>query len=530
MSRVIMLTAFALTLSCVCAKTQKLLHRFPTGGAYYLASGEANGDGVPDVAIGLYSKTERKVIVLSGADWKPLFSRSRTPNSAYGQTVAFADLTGDGIDELFLGMMDGNKNGKDCGTVVILRGDSRFPYQFEHGRFHGDRGGDLFGAQVVSIGDLNRDGVPEFVVGASGYCNRSSYVRVFSGKNLAPMKTLTSPRGCTYYGAHVDRAGDVNSDGTNDFVVGANEHSIPGPGFVHVISGKDFSIIRQHQGGKLRDHFGTGLAGPGDVDRDGYADVLIGASEHEIGGRGYARVFSGKTGRALASFQGKTKGDYFGDKVARCEDLNGDGHPDYAIAAPSSRAGQGWVGIYSGRNGVLLHVLTGTGSERSFGGAVVAGGIANAKPRLLVASDAALYVYEFSPGCVKSIGAGCRGSNGVPALSTGTGKAPHPGLDYEFVLGNVPKHPAAFLLVGHSDQRFGPFRLPLALGSIGMTGCQLRTSILLMSPMTGTSTTLNTRLRIPQALGLTFYTQALLLDRTANSFGLTLSNALRLKT
>src|SRR5688572_29199624 len=82
--------------------------------------------------------------------------------------------------------------------------------------------------------------------------------------------------------------------------------------------------------------FGTAVAGAGDVDADGYADVIVGATDSNGASTqvGLAQVFSGHDGRLLFTFRGSTRGgDAFGNAVGGAGDVDGDGHDDVVVGA-----------------------------------------------------------------------------------------------------------------------------------------------------------------------------------------------------
>jgi FG-GAP repeat len=135
------------------------------------------------------------------------------------------------------------------------------------------------------------------------------------------------------FGWSVAGAGDVNKDGYADVVVGArfDDNKGKNSGSARVFSGKDGKVLYTFDGDRAYDQFGAAVAGAGDVDRDGYADLLIGMPYASYGG---ARVLSGKTGAVLQTFRGDGALDYFGWSVAAVGDVNKDGRVDFVVGAP----------------------------------------------------------------------------------------------------------------------------------------------------------------------------------------------------
>jgi len=210
---------------------------------------------------------------------------------------------------------------------------------------------DQFGSSVSRLGDVDRDGVPDFVVGASAVTsNKGNRCRiagtgsatVVSGKTGAQIHRVTGPGICAF-GSRVSGLGDVDKDGVPDFAVGDDNST------VRIYSGKTAAMLKQLTTGGG----GVALGELGDVDNDGYADVLIGAFyNHE------AKVYSGKTFAVIRTFSGTT-GEQFGWAVSGVGDLDNDKVPDLAIGAPNNRV-PGRVVVYSGRTGAKLKELKGT--------------------------------------------------------------------------------------------------------------------------------------------------------------------------
>ncbi|MFQ5608475.1 MAG: integrin alpha, partial [Candidatus Zixiibacteriota bacterium] len=95
------------------------------------------------------------------------------------------------------------------------------------------------------------------------------------------------------------------------------------------------------------DLFGVSVASAGDVNGDGYADVIVGAYQNDAGGplAGRAYVFSGLNGDTLFVFTGEAAGDGFGLSVASAGDVNGDGYADLIVGALFNGDG----GFHTGR-------------------------------------------------------------------------------------------------------------------------------------------------------------------------------------
>ena len=113
------------------------------------------------------------------------------------------------------------------------------------------------------------------------------------------------------------------------------------------------------------DRLGSGIEAAGDANHDGVPDVIASAP-----GAGKAYVYSGKDGHALLTFTAEKTSDAFGQHVSGVGDVNGDGYADVIVGAPANGAGGDGAGrayVYSGKDGALLLTLTGGAAHDAFG-------------------------------------------------------------------------------------------------------------------------------------------------------------------
>ncbi len=163
--------------------------------------------------------------------------------------------------------------------------------------------------------------------------------------------------------------GDVDKDGVHDIVTSAPTRAIGGKpaGRVYVYSTKSGSLLWKVDG-KPGDTLGIGIEAAGDANMDGVPDVIASAP-----GGGYACIYSGKDGSVLQMFKAEALSDGFGRHVAGVGDFNGDGAADVIVGAPANAAngkGAGRAYVYSGADGKLLLTLTGERANDQFGAAV----------------------------------------------------------------------------------------------------------------------------------------------------------------
>ena len=218
----------------------------------------------------------------------------------------------------------------------------------------GDSNADRLGSSVSGAGDVNGDGVADLIVGAHLDDNNgesSGSARVFSGVDGHILYTFDGDSVGDQFGGSVSDAGDVNGDGFDDLIVGASGDDNNGSlsGSARVFSGVDGSILYNFDGNEAFEFFGGPATGAGDVNGDGFADLIVGAFGADNNGSrsGSARVFSGVDGSTLYNFDGDEAGDAFGISVSGAGDVNGDGVDDFIIGATHGGAnGGGYARVY----------------------------------------------------------------------------------------------------------------------------------------------------------------------------------------
>ena len=304
----------------------------------------------------------------------------------FGQSVAgIGDVDADGYADFVVGAPDADPNGRaNAGQVRVYSGLDGGLLLTLNGTGNGDR----LGSSVAGVGDVDADGVPDFIAGApeadpNGLANAGSAV-VISGATGALLFRFDGGAASDQFGKSVAGAGDADADGTPDFIVGAwwaDPGGVSLAGSAYVYSGATGAQLHRFDGVNLGDTFAGAVAGVGDIDGDGRDDLMVGAHNADPGGAfsaGSAYVYSGATGGQLFRLDGALADDWFGISVGAAGDVDLDGVPNLAVGADgytvASMGDAGIARVYSGADGSLLHQASGTAAGNQYGSAVAGGG------------------------------------------------------------------------------------------------------------------------------------------------------------
>ncbi len=351
-------------------------------------AGDVNGDGYDDILIGAWYNDDggsiagQTYLVLGKASgWSMDTDLSNADASFWGEdagdqsgwTVAGAgDVNGDGYDDILIGAWRNDDGGSDAGqTYLILGMASGWSMDTDlsnaDASFIGEDAGDYSGCSVAGAGDVNGDGYDDILIGAWGDDDGGGFAGqtylVLGKASGWSMDTNLSKADASFWGEDaldwagctVAGAGDVNGDEYADILIGATGDDDGGvnAGQTYLILGKasgwsmDANLSTANAsfwGEDTEDRSGGSVAGAGDVNGDGYDDILIGAYGNDDGGSdaGQTYLILGKaSGWSMdvdlsntdASFWGEKSVDWAGRSVAGAGDVNGDGVDDILIGA-----------------------------------------------------------------------------------------------------------------------------------------------------------------------------------------------------
>ncbi len=301
---------------------------------------------------------------------------SDAAGAKYGVSVATAgDVNGDGYADIVVGAYE-YVNGLDTvGKVYVYYGSATGPGTSPDWWATGGQVDSMTGLAVATAGDVNGDGYSDIIVGAPGFDNPQvdegiavAYYGSASGMGAVdrdPDWFVQGNQDSGFFGASVSTAGDVNGDGYSDVIVGAylfdNGETDEGAVFIYQGSATGLSTTpaRFLQSDHAGEEFGFSVNTAGDVNRDGYSDIVIGAPEFDVDvsdtNEGKAYVFKGSATGVEAtpvwSYVGENAGDKFGFAVSSAGSIRGNGICDIVVGAPghtNSTPNDGAIYIFHG--------------------------------------------------------------------------------------------------------------------------------------------------------------------------------------
>jgi hypothetical protein len=371
---------------------------------YAVSLGDLTGDGVEDLIVGApgfaNGEHDEGALLLfagspAGLGATPLWTmESNIAEARFGyDAVMIRDVQGDGLIDLLTGVPDFSSDQHEEGVAALWPGGSPEPRCRPTWVIEGNEEDGYFGFKSTGAGDVNGDGYGDVFVGwARRDDGQYSAGRAFvylggpTGPGSAPSWFAWGVTGSNEFLGFDAAAGDVNADGFDDLLVGALYHDNgqldEGAAFLYMGSaaGLSFTPAWSAESNQVITYFGSKMAS-GDVNGDGYSDMMIGAHEYDYdqGNDGAVFIYHGSPAGLPANpslvISGPAAGFNLSSGRMATGDVNGDGFDDLLVGAITFSNGQtneGAVFLYlgspTGLSGTPAWMAEGGLSASSFGG------------------------------------------------------------------------------------------------------------------------------------------------------------------
>jgi hypothetical protein len=262
-------------------------------------------------------------------------------------------VNGDGYDDIIVGAPKHADEVYREGAAFVFHGSAEGLQVHPNWVVGSNQQGARFGCAVAGVGDVNGDGYDDVIVGASEYSGSHSeegatfiYHGSHDGLSTSPDWQFQSGVRDAHFGYSLATTGDINGDGFVDLIVGAPGYKVKDINFgaAYVFYGSETGFSQEpdwiYVGEQADAHLGYAVSAAGDINADGYADILVGApyTNGDQPTSGAVLVFYGSPDGLPSTpdqiLLGDQEGGLFGGSLSTAGDVNADGYADILVGAP----------------------------------------------------------------------------------------------------------------------------------------------------------------------------------------------------